>query len=203
MLTTDRDAGRINLRIARISEESAFLVSAPRCGHVATFGIGRKEEDVSIAARRQDDSIRSMRSDFAVDEIARHNSFGMSVDHDELQHVSARKHLHCAQRNLPAKRLISAEEQLLAGLTARVKSARDLRATKRAIRQQTPVLAGEGDALGDALVDDVYADLREAIDIGLACPKIATFDRVVKEPVNAVAVVLIVLRGVDAALSGD
>src|SRR6267142_3556586 len=183
MLTTDRDAGRMNLRVARICEESAFLVSAPRCGHVATFGIGRKEENVSIAARRQDDSISSMRSDFAVDQIASDNSFGMSVDHDELQHFCARKHLHCAQRNLPAKRLISAEEQLLAGLAARVKSARDLRATKRAIRQQTPVLAGERNALGDALVDDVCADLRKAIDVRLACPKITAFDGVVKEPV--------------------
>jgi hypothetical protein len=53
------------------------------------------------------------------------------------------------------------------------------------------------------LIDDVDADLREAVYVAFARAEVAAFDRVVKEPVNAVAVVLIVLGGVDAALSSD
>ena len=55
----------------------------------------------------------------------------------------------------------------------------------------------------DALVDDVDADLRQAIDVGFAGAEVAAFDGVVEEPIDAVAVVLIIFRGVDAALRGD
>jgi hypothetical protein len=57
--------------------------------------------------------------------------------------------------------------------------------------------------LGDALIDDVAADLRQAVDIRFARPEIATFDGVVEQPINTVAVVLVVLGGVNAALGGD
>ena len=69
--------------------------------------------------------------------------------------------------------------------------------------EQPAVFAGERHALRDALVDDVYADLRETIDVRFARAEIAAFDRVVKKPVNAVAVVLVILGRVDAALRGD
>jgi len=57
--------------------------------------------------------------------------------------------------------------------------------------------------LRDALVDDVEADLREAIHVRLARAKIAALHRVIEQAENAVAVVLIILGGVDAALRGD
>src|SRR5207237_7866162 len=65
------------------------------------------------------------------------------------------------------------------------------------------VLPREGNALRDAVIDDVNAQLRQSIDIGFPRAVVAPFDRVVEEPVDAVAIVLIVLRGVDAALRGD
>ena len=49
----------------------------------------------------------------------------------------------------------------------------------------------------------LHADLRQAIDIGFARAEIAALDGVVEQPVNAVAVVLVILGGVDAALGGD
>lgn len=57
--------------------------------------------------------------------------------------------------------------------------------------------------MGDALVDNVSADFSKAVNIGLARAKVAALYGVVEEPVNAVAVVLIVLGGVDTALSRD
>ena len=47
------------------------------------------------------------------------------------------------------------------------------------------------------------ADLRQAINVRFARAEIAAFDRVVKKPVNAVAIVLIILRGIDSALRRD
>ena len=70
--------------------------------------------------------------------------------------------------DLALEGLVRAEEQLLAGLAAGVKGAGDLRAAEGAIVEEAAILAGEGDALSDALIDDVYADLREAVDVGFA-----------------------------------
>ena len=124
-------------------------------------------------------------------------------DDDEIEHLGARIHRHAALRDLLLERLIRAEQQLLAGLAARVERARHLRAAERAIREQAAVLARERNALRHALVDDVDADLREPVDVRLARAEVAALDRVVEQPIDAVAVVLIVLRGVDAALRGD
>ena len=47
-----------------------------------------------------------------------------------------------AQADLPAQRLVGAEQKLLAGLAARVKRARDLRAAERAVGQQCRRIRG-------------------------------------------------------------
>ena len=92
---------------------------------------------------------------------------------------------------------------MLAGLPARVKGAGDLRAAEGAVVQGAGIFAGERHALGHTLVDDAVADLREAINIGLARAEIPAFDRVVKQTVNAVAVVGIILSRVDPPLGRD
>ena len=105
--------------------------------------------------------------------------------------------------DLLLQRLIGAEQQLLAGLAPGVERARDLRAAERAVGQQAAVLPRERNALRHALVDDVDADLRQPVDVGLAGAEVAALDRVVEQPVDAVAVVLVVLGRVDAALRRD
>src|SRR5690606_31267459 len=92
---------------------------------------------------------------------------------------------------------------LLAGLSACVERAGDLRAAEAAVRQVAAVLAGERHALRHALVDDVQADLGQPVDVGLAGTKVTALHRIVEEAVDAVAVALVVLRRVDAALRGD
>src|ERR1044072_1940506 len=66
-----------------------------------------------------------------------------------------------------------------------------------------PFLAREGHPLRHALVDDVARHLGEAVDVGLAGAEVAPLYGVVEEAPDAVAVVLVVLRRVDAALRGD
>src|SRR5207247_7906393 len=100
-------------------------------------------------------------------------------------------------------RLVGAEQKLLAGLAAGVERARHLRAAERAVVEQPAVLAGKRHALGDTLIDDVDAQLRKPVHVGFARAIVAALHGVVEETVDAVAVVLVVLRRVDAALRRD
>ena len=108
-----------------------------------------------------------------------------------------------AEAHLAGHLLVRTEQQLLAGLAAGVERAADLGAAEAAVVEQAAVLAGEGNALGDHLVDDVHRHLGESVDVRLARAEVAALDRVVEEPVDAVAVAGVVLGGVDAPLGGD
>ena len=92
----------------------------------------------------------------------------LAVDDDQVEHLAAREQRDRARVDLPHHRLVGAEQQLLAGLAARVERARHLRAAERAVVEQAAVLARERHALRDALVDDVDAQLREPVDVGFA-----------------------------------
>lgn len=129
--------------------------------------------------------------------------FGRSVDLNEVEHFAAGVHLDFAEADLLFERRVCAEKELLAGLSASIECAADLRAAERAVCQEAAVFAGERNALRYALVDDVYADFGKTVDVCLARAEVAAFYRVVEEAVDAVAVVLVVFRGVDAALRGD
>ena len=49
----------------------------------------------------------------------------------------------------------------------------------------------------------LIADFGQPINVRFARTKIAAFDRVVEQSINAVAVVLIIFRGIDSALRRD
>src|SRR5258708_1693023 len=53
------------------------------------------------------------------------------------------------------------------------------------------------------MVDDIDTQLRQTINIGFARPVIPSFYCVVKEAVDAVSVILVILGRVDSALSRD
>ena len=105
--------------------------------------------------------------------------------------------------DLTLERLVGADQELLAGLATRVERTGHLHTTEGAVVEEAAVLAGEGNALRDALVDDVGADLGEAVDVILTGAVVAALDRVVEETVDGVVVVAVVLRGVDTTLRGD
>ncbi len=98
------------------------------------------------------------------------------------------------------ERLIRAEQQLLPRLSAGVERARNLRAAEAAVIQIARIFARERHALRHALIDDVDADLRQAVDVRLARAEIAALHGVVEQAIDAVAVVVIILGRVDAAL---
>src|SRR5207342_829297 len=135
--------------------------------------------------------------------IAGDDAGGAAVLEHDVEQLHARMELDRAEVHLPLEGLVRAEQELLAGLAPGVERARHLRASEGAGVEQASVLAGERYALGDALVDDLDADLGEPVDVRLARAVVAALDRVVEEAVDAVAVVLVVLRRVDPALGGD
>src|SRR5262245_13621936 len=144
-----------------------------------------------------------MRRDFAGNQITRHDAFSVAVDHDQIEDLGPRVHFHTAAPYLAAESLIRAEEELLACLTARVKRARNLRAAERASSQQPAVLAGKGNPLRDALVDNANAGLCQAVDVGFARPEVTALDGVVKQPLDAVAVIGVILGRINPTLGGN
>ncbi len=203
VLAAHRDAGRVDLRVTRIGERRAALVRAPDRRDVRSLGVGREEEDVAVSARAKNDRVGEVRLDRAGDHVACDDAARPPVHDDDIEHLGAREHRHAALGDFLLERLIRTQQQLLAGLPAGVERPRHLCAAERTIGQQAAVLARERHALRDALVDDVHADLGETVHVRFARPKVAALDRVVEQPKDAVAVVLIVLGRVDAALGGD
>ena len=207
VLARDRDAGRVDLRVAGVGHVGALAVRTPRRGDVGAHRVGGEEEDVAVAAGGEHDGVGEVGLDLTGDEVADDDAAGatlraLAVD-DDLEHLVAGELLDRPGGDLALERLVGADEELLPGLAAGVERARHLDATEGAVVEQAAVLAGERDALRDALVDDVRAHLGEAVDVGLAGAVVATLDRVVEEALDGVAVLLVVLRGVDATLRGD
>ncbi len=197
------NAGGVNLGEARVSEQRAAFVRAPDGRGVAALGIGGEVIYVAVAAGAQHHGIGQVRFDLAGDQIAGDNAAGAPVDHDQVEHLGAREHRHLAAPDLLFERLVGAQQELLAGLAAGIKRTRYLGAAETAIVQVARVFARERNALRHALIDDVEADLRQAVDVGFAGAEIAALHRVVEEPEHAIAVIVIVFGGVDSALRRD
>ena len=66
----------MNLREARVGEQRAAFVRAPARRDVRAFGVGRKEEDVAVAAGAEDDGVGKMSVDFAGHQVARDDAAG-------------------------------------------------------------------------------------------------------------------------------
>ena len=127
----------------------------------------------------------------------------MAIDHHQVQHFFAGVHGDAARVHLTFQRLISAQEKLLPRLSPRVEGSRNLRAAEAAVSKRAPVFPRERNALRHALVDDVYADLRQPVDVRFACAEVAALHRVIEQAIDTVAVVLIILGRVNAALRRD
>ena len=203
VLATDRDARGVDLGVAGVGEQRTLAVRPPGGRDVAALGVGRQVEDVAVAAGGEHDGVGEVAAGLARDQVAGDDAAGAAVDDDQLQHLVPVVHRDGPGPDLTLERLVGAQQQLLTGLAAGVERPRHLRTAERAGVEQAAVLTGERDALRHALVDDLAADLREPVHVGLAGAEVAALDGVVEEPEDAVAVVAVVLRGVDAALGGD
>ena len=164
-LVARRDAGRVDLRVAGVGEGGALLVGPPRRGDVAVLGVGRQVEGVAVPAGAEQDGVARP----ALDLAGERSRVTMPTATPSLVTTSSISVWVCsstrAERHLLHERLVGAEQQLLAGLAPGVERAGDLGAAEGAVVEQAAVLAGEGHALGDALVDDVDRHLGQAVDV--------------------------------------
>ena len=178
-------------------------MGSPDRRDVRLHGVGREVVDVAVATGGQHDGMGGVRADLTREQVAGDDADGTTVLDDDIEHLDACVHRHGAELHLPGEGLIRAEQQLLTRLTPRIERAGDLGASERPVVEETAVLPGERHALRGSLVDDLVRDLSEPVDVRLAGAVVAALDRVVEEAVDAVAVVAVVLGGVDAALGGD
>ena len=203
VITRAGDARGVDLRVARIGHEGAALVCPPRGGHVGVLGVGREVEDVAVAARAEEHGVGGVALVLTRGQVARDDPARDPVDLDEVDHLAAGVHLDAARLDHAVHRTVSAQEQLLPGLAAGVEGPRHLSAPEGSVVQEAAVLAGEGDALRDALIDDVDGHLRQPVHVGLTAAIVPALHRVVEEAMNAVAITFVVLGRVDAALRSD
>src|SRR5881394_4646615 len=133
----------MNLREGRIREERASFKSAIGRRDIAPACVGREIKHVSISAGGEHDSIRGVSFNFSRTQATSNNSFRVSLDNYEIEHLRLREHFDRAGRDLSAKRLITAEQKLLTGLSARVECTRHLGAAKRTICQIAAVFASK------------------------------------------------------------
>ena len=193
----------MDLSVAWVSKSSSSLVRTISSRHVTTLCIGRQKEYVTVSTRCQDDAVAGVAGDLTSHHVADDDALGVAIDFDEVKHLMAVIHFHLTEANLPAQGRVGTEQQLLTGLTTRIKSTGDLCTTERAVRQKTAILAGEGHSIGHALVNNIRTHFGEAIDVGLAGAIVAAFNGVVEKTVHAIAIILIVFCGVDTPLRGD
>ena len=136
-------------------------------------------------------------------QVANDNAGRTTIDDDDVDEFGAVEQPDTTQSDLTGELLVRTEQQLLACLPARIEGTAHLSTAERAVVKQTTVFTSKRHTLGDHLVDDVDAHLSETMHIGLASTEVATFDGVVEQAVDAVAVALVVLGGVDATLCRD
>ena len=197
------DAGGVYLYITGVGEGGATTVADPRSTSVAIHGVGGKVVDIAVATSGHHHGMGGVAFQLTRDEVADDDTAGTAVDHHQIHHLMTLVQHHGAAGNLATQGTVGSQQQLLTRLATGVEGTAHLRTTEGAVVQKAAVVAGERHALRDTLVDDVAADLGQTVDVSLAGAIVATLDGVLEQTLHAVAIVLIVLGGVDTALGGD
>ena len=88
------------MRVAGIAKKSAALVGAISGGDVATLGVRGEVKDVAVSARAKQHRITRMAANLAGHHVPDDDAFGVPVDHHQIEHFRAGKHLDLAGSNL-------------------------------------------------------------------------------------------------------
>src|SRR5512132_3788327 len=102
-------------------ERASFVCAIGRCD-VAAACVGRKIEHVSVSPAGEYDCIRCVPLHFSRAQVPSDDSLGLATDDHQVEPLGVWQHSHGAGAGLPAERLITASQELLARLAARVKS---------------------------------------------------------------------------------
>src|ERR1700730_1898911 len=110
MLTSDGDAGWMDLGEARVREDRAALVRAPDCRRVRSLRVGREIVNVAVTACGENDCFTGMGLDCSGHQVASDDPPRLAIDDDEIEHLCAGKHLHAAASDLALESLIRAKK---------------------------------------------------------------------------------------------
>ncbi|MCD6049282.1 MAG: hypothetical protein K0Q55_685 [Verrucomicrobia bacterium] len=190
----------MDLRVARVRKAGTPLVSAPARRHVRTARIRGEIEHVAVTTGSEHDCVRTVPGDLTRLQIANDDSLGVTVHDHEIQHLGVRVRFHPTVGDVAVQRRISTQQQLLTRLAACIKRAAHLRTTEGAVIEQPAVFTGKRHTLRRALIDDVHGHLGQTMHVRLARTEVTTLDGVVEKTTHGVAIVLVILRGIDAAL---
>ena len=130
MITRYRDACRVNLCKAWICKTRTTAIRTESSGHITTNRISGQVVDIAIPSRAKQHRIRSPNLQFSSGKVTGNNTLGMSIDHNEVEHLLPHMHFHLSGGNLTTQRTVGTEEQLLASLPAGVKGTAYLSSTK-------------------------------------------------------------------------
>ena len=96
MISTDGDAGRVNLRLAGIRERGTFLERSERGSDVTSLCVGGEVKHIAITASRKHHGIRCVRSNFAGYQVSSNDAARLAIHDYDVQHLGHRKHLAAA-----------------------------------------------------------------------------------------------------------
>ena len=203
LITMNGYTGRMNLREAGIGKEGTLPVALHQSRSVGIHCIGGKEIGIAISAGSKHNSVGTETLQFAGNKITSYNTFSLTVDNDEVEHLVAGITLDCAGGNFLIERCVCAQKQLLTGLTAGIKGTANLHTTERTVGEISAIFPCKRNTLGNTLVDNSRTNLCKTINIRFPAAVIASFDGIVKETIDGVVVVLIILCSVDTSLRGN
>jgi hypothetical protein len=136
-------------------------------------------------------------------QIAGYNAPGLPVNNNQIKHIPAAVHGDLPFCDLPYHSAVRPKKALLTGLSLCIKCAGNLYPAKRAVIKIAAVFARKRHTGGNQLVNCLVAYLCGPVNIGLPGPVIATLDNIIKQAINAVAVIFIIFCRIDPSLGGN
>ena len=89
MIARNRDAGRVNLRVARVRHVGSALVGPPRTGDIRVDGVGGQVEDCPVATSAEENGICGVALNLSGHKVARNDPARVAVNNHKVQHLSA------------------------------------------------------------------------------------------------------------------
>ena len=197
------NTGGVNLHIRGVGHVGTLAVALDSGRAVAAHGVGAEEVGIAVTAGGDDHGIGGEALQLASNEVLGDDTACAAVDNHHVLHLIAGVEFHLSGLHLCGERGVGTEQELLSGLSLCIEGTRHLCATERAVGEHAAVLTCEGHTLCHTLVDDIVRHLGQAVHVGLTGTVVATLHGVVEQAVHGVAVVLVVLGGVDTALRCD
>src|ERR1043166_2624702 len=108
-MASDRNAGGVYLREARIGQGGTTLVRSPDRSRIAVLSVGGKVISIAISTCRKHYGIGRKSFDLPRDQVACNYPTRLAFDDDQVEHLHAREHGDFAEIYLALQSLIGSE----------------------------------------------------------------------------------------------